>query len=415
MLGKCFISLDGRQIDCFGSAYSKTMKLFLLLAYYGKQGINRQEVLDILYSETDHSNDAGNLRAVSFRLKKQMISAGLLPEGGTITESGMFRWVPENIQVEIDARQFEEAARQALSMEAEGTEEEEELHRAALHLKETCGMYTGDFLLDMVSDMWMAERQVAYQDLWFRCLNRYFDILKKLGHYEEMLAAARNVLRVYPCEEWFLVELDALIAMERWKEVLDAYENAIKSLMDHLGLHPTEELLRRGRIISEQLKGSTRSLQDIRSELEEQEYEGGAYFCGYASFVSVYRQAVRGIERNGQSLYLMMCTLTEKGVKSGLEERDENFWQAVNTLGDSIRASLRRSDCYTRYGANQYLMLLGSIKQEDCPIVFGRIERSFGKSPKTRKYQLHYYIEVVRHQQDFEMSAPLKFGAKNWG
>lgn len=388
MLGDCAVLLDGEPLDCFGSAHSKTMKLFILLAYYGVQGISRQEVLEILYGDTETANDAGNLRAVSFRLRRQMVQAGILPEDGTISEKGTFRWEQDKIHVEIDAKEFEEAARRAL--EAEDSD-----GAAAQLLKRACRMYTGEFLPDMASELWAAERQVACQNLFFLCLRRYVEVLTRLGEYEEILELTRKVLLLYPYEEWYLAELDALISLEKWKDAMEAYEEAAKSLMNNMGIHPTKALLRRSNMINERMRGSTRSLLDIRSELEEKEYERGAYFCSYTCFVSAYRREVRRIEQSGQSMYLMMCTLTEKGQKNGFGERNEAFDNAMEGLGDAIRESLRRGDSYTRYGANQYLMLLISLKQEDCSIVSGRIEKNFSKRPGTRKYQLNHYIEAV--------------------
>lgn len=428
MLGECSVLLDGQPLDCFGSAHSKTMRLFILLAYYGIQGISRQEVLEILYGDTDTSNDAGNLRAVAFRLRKQMVQAGILSEKATISDKGTFRWNQDQVKVEIDAKEFEAAARRALDAgnlsEKEtgtaqthgGCRKTEQLEWLAELLKEACRMYTGEFLPDMASELWAAERQVACQNLFFACLRRYVEVLTQLGKHEEILDEIPKVLLLYPYEEWYLAELDALIAMEKWKDAMEAYEEAAKSLMNNMGIHPTKALLRRSNMINERMRGSTRSLLDIRSELEEKEYESGAYFCSYTCFVSAYRREVRRIERSGQSMYLMMCTLTEKGQKNGFGERNESFDNAMEGLGDVIRESLRRGDSYTRYGANQYLMLLISLKQEDCSIVSGRIERNFNKLPGTRKYQLNHYIEAVVQQErtSEKQAAPIKFGGKSW-
>lgn len=141
MLGECSISLNGELLDCFGSAHSKTMKLFILLAYYGAQGVGRQEVLDALYGDSDHTNESGNLRAVSFRVRRQMIQAGLLAEDVSISERGIFRWEPMQISVEIDAKEFEAAAHRALEegKKAETGElsDREERAKAAEHLRKS--------------------------------------------------------------------------------------------------------------------------------------------------------------------------------------------------------------------------------------------------------------------------------------
>ncbi len=418
MLGECSISLNGELLDCFGSAHSKTMKLFILLAYYGAQGVGRQEVLDALYGDSDHTNESGNLRAVSFRVRRQMIQAGLLAEDVSISERGIFRWEPMQISVEIDAKEFEAAAQQALEegKKAETGElsDREERAKAAEHLRKACLMYKGEFLPDMASDLWVAERQVACQKLFFECLHRYTEILRQLGSYEEILKVIRQVLVLYPYEEWFLEELDALIALERWTDATEAYDRAVKSLMNNMGVHPTEELLKRSRTINERMRGSVRSLMEIRGDLEEKEYEKGAYFCSWQSFVSTYRHEIRRNERNGQSIYLMMCTMTEKGGRDHHISDSAFFEKAMEALGEVIRESLRRGDSYTRYGVNQYLILLVALKREDCPIISGRIEKNFSQRPGMRGYQLNHYLEAVSQGAEKSSLPNLKFGEKNW-
>lgn len=418
MLGECSISLNGEFLDCFGSAHSKTMKLFILLAYYGAQGLSRQEVLDVLYGDSDHINESGNLRAVSFRVRKQMVQAGLLAEDASISERGVFRWDPVQVSVEIDAKQFEADAHRALEegkLAAGGeASKREEREKAAEQLREACLLYKGEFLPDMASDLWVAERQVSCQKLFFECLHCYTELLGQLGFYEKILEAIRRVLVLYPYEEWFLEELDALIALERWTDATGAYDRAVKSLMNNMGVHPTEELLKRSRTINERMRGSVRSLMEIRGVLEEKKYEKGAYFCNWQSFVSTYRHEVRRNERNGQSIYLMMCTITEKGRRDYHTADSAVFEKAMEALGEAIRESLRRGDSYTRYGVNQYLILLISLKQEDCPIISGRIEKNFRQRPGMRGYQLNHYLEAVSPRAEDDSVPTLKFGEKNW-
>ncbi len=418
MLGECSLSFNGEPLDCFGTAHSKTMKLFILLAYYGMQGISRQAVMDALYGDSDHTNESGNLRAVAFRVRKQMVSAGLLPEDASISEKGIFQWTPGAVSVEIDAKQFEDAARRALEESrqaaAAASSESEKQRLAAEHLRDACLLYRGEFLPDLASDLWVAEQQVSYQNLFFECLHRYIELLNRLGQYEEILDVVQRVETWYPYEEWFLEELDALIALERWTDAAEAYERAEKSLMNNMGVHPTEELLKRSRRINERMRGSDRNLHEIRGELEEKEYERGAYCCSWQSFVSTYRHEIRRNERNGQSIYLMMCTMTEKGGKDHHTVDNAAFEKGMEALGEAIRESLRRGDTYTRYGVNRYLILLVALKREDCPIISGRIEKNFSRRFGKRGYQLNHYLEAVSQGAEKDSLPDLKFGEKNW-
>ena len=90
----------------------------------------------------------------------------------------------------------------------------------------------------------------------------------------------------------------------------------------------------------------------------------GAYFCSYPGFVDCYHIVCRMSERSGQPAFLMLCTLVDsEDVPLTEEARLGNY---MDKLKSAIRSALRRGDSFTRYGNNQFLVLLVGIKQENC-------------------------------------------------
>ena len=65
MLGEFQIMLDDVEIKLPGGNYSKTMRLFILIAYYGDKGISREDVLELLYGDGEYANGPGSLRVAS--------------------------------------------------------------------------------------------------------------------------------------------------------------------------------------------------------------------------------------------------------------------------------------------------------------------------------------------------------------
>ena len=114
MLGEFQIMLDDVEIKLPGGNYSKTMRLFILIAYYGDKGISREDVLELLYGDGEYANGPGSLRVASHRLRRQLIEAGVLTEAGSISRRSIFRLDQEDLEVVIDARVFEETAQKAL-------------------------------------------------------------------------------------------------------------------------------------------------------------------------------------------------------------------------------------------------------------------------------------------------------------
>lgn len=403
MLGDLQVMLNDKEVELPGGIYSKTTRLFLLTVFYREKGIQRQNILEMLYGEGEYADDSGSLRVAVFRLKKYLMDAGILTKEGSIYQKGIFKLCEEGLRVVMDVEEFEAAAMEAFSRR----EKDEQIKL----LETACQIYRGDFLPALSGELWVAGKQAAYQNLYFRCMHRYLELLSESKQYGKILSLTKGIIRMYPYEEWYVAELDALIGMERWKEAKEAADQAVQSLMDHMGVHPSRELEEQMKKITNHLNGSTRNLMEIQKELEENVNNTGAFYCSYPSFVGVYQYEMRKIERTGESLYLMLCSITEK---EGVKAEESYFEKAIEHLGDAIRMSMRRADVYTRYGPNQYLMLLEGFKQEDCPVISARIESNFGKEQGMGKFRLHYFIVPVITREEQQESKPIKFNQKGW-
>lgn len=115
-------------------------------------------------------------------------------------------------------------------------------------------------------------------------------------------------------------------------------------------------------------------------------FESGAFFCTIPGFRDVYRSVRRGMERSGQSVFLLVCTLTDNHghpleSSKKLDEMSEGLFYA-------IKSSLRRGDSFTKYNSSQYLAMLMGTNEENCQIVIDRIMRSYGSLHKSWEQHL---------------------------
>ena len=145
--------------------------------------------------------------------------------------------------------------------------------------------------------------------------------------------------------------------------------------------------------MSERISQSAGAIGDIKHRLEEKERLKGAYYCSFPSFVDIYHVISRMMERNGVSVYIMLCTLKDnKGPIYGEREKDKEISEL---LQEAIRGSLRRGDFYTRYNAGQYLVMLSGINQENCSKVSKRIDTSLRKMIRRMEYKVDYFVASV--------------------
>lgn len=399
MLGDFYMELENKKLELPGSIFSKTKNLFLLILLYGEAGIEKRKAMELLYQndDGDESSQYGRFCVLVYRLKKYLIELGLMQENDTLHKKGVFCWQPQELEIQIDAKIFESAAKEAL------------INQTAESFDRACTFYQGEFLTELTSEPWVAQKQVYFQNLYTQCVRSHLRLLNAGKHYGCMLEAAKRAARLYPYEEWYIGWMEALMGMERWKEAFQVSEELEKNLMDQMGLRPSPEVQERVQRINMQIRGSSKQLWEIRQELEEKDYPQGGFFCNYSTFAWAYRYEIRKTARDGLSHYLLLCSLTEIQEGNSWFQEGEVLDTTMEYLGESIAVSLRRTDIYTRYSKNQYLMLMFQMKQEDCSHISQRIEQKFRKYPGVRKFRLHYYYAPVIQNLPASWKSPKSF------
>lgn len=384
MLGGFSMQYAGNEIVLDRNFASKSVQLLQMVLLHMGEGVAKSSLIDALYGREEVENKNGSFNNTIFRLRKQLKAAGL-PDGNYISvQNGLCKW-DENIPVEIDCCEFERIIRHARSLNDGKVRAEQ--------LLDACHLYTAEFLPVMIGEDWVAVKNTYYRKLYFGALEEVCQWLKNMERFEEIYQLSTQAADIYPFEDWQLWRIDSLIYLTKYKEAMDVYEKVTKLYFDDLGLPPSPEMLKRFQFMADRLQQSSGAIEEIKFRLEEKEKIGGAYYCSFPSFVDIYHVVSRMMERNGTSVYVMLCTLKENGRQIfGDSDRDKEV--SVN-LQDAIRFSLRKGDFYTKYNVAQYLVMLSGITQENCRIVSDRINNAFRKNLKRKEYQVDYFVASV--------------------
>lgn len=383
MLGGFSLVYGGKTIPNNYSGTSKMMQLFQILLYAGRDGIPRGELISRLY-ERENLEDAGaTLRVNIYRLRKYIQKLNCFENTDCIWfQEGIYRWNYCAVPLERDTDLFLTTAEAAL--------EEEDPDKKVELLKEACRMYRGEFLPELAGEEWVAIESCKYQKLYVDCINEAAVLLKERGQFGELLELSSQASSIYYFEEYYLMQIDCLMALGRYKEAMEIYETAASFYFEELGLEPSEEMMDRFRQMREKIHYNASVISDIKHGLQEGENKNGAYFCSYPGFVDCYHIVCRMSERSGQPAFLMLCTLVD-GEELPLTE-DARLGNCMDKLKSAIRSALRRGDSFTPYGNNQFLVLLVGIKQENCAITQSRITNCFLSYGLRGKITVRYEI-----------------------
>lgn len=397
MLGKLSISYQGKPLTLTKSMSSKLVQIFLILINT-KEGVSRDELIRLLYGNADAFQAGNSLRAMIFRLRKGMIESGLPQEDYIINRKGMYRWESNELTLYLDVEEFQQTVEAGL--------QEKDCGRRKELLQKADQLYVGEFVPEMIGDEWATVMNRRYQKLYFAAMRELLRILKDQKDYREVLKCCEKLTAMYPYEEWQLEKLDCLCELEEYKHAFNYCEEIAEYYQREFGMDLSAQMQKRRREIAEKMDYEPGSINEIQNKIMDSEFSGGETYRNYLAFTEIYRYMAKALERSGQSAYLMLYTITDK--ERMPLEREDALEEVRKTLMESIDESIRRSDVYTQYGKNQFLILLLGINEAGCEVVVQRIQQKFQERNRRRKVGIFHTVssildvkpEMIRHRFD---------------
>ncbi|MBQ9329518.1 MAG: hypothetical protein IJ221_00800 [Oscillibacter sp.] len=368
-----------------GSKSSESQFIYLLqiLIHNRESGVSRDRLEELLFEDRELNNPHHALQSIIYNTKKKLERAGLPASDCIEQRKGIFYWTGEFPLVE-DAAEFDRLYRQA-----QETQDPDE--RLALYL-EACHWYSGEFLPMQTGVIWAAREARRYKEMFCVCMERATELLRLNQDYFQMEELGTYAAKIDPLADWETVTMEALASLGRYEEARKLYESTVEYYFNEQGLRPSGMLMEKFRRLSDEMQHRHAALDQIQADLTgaRDEFPGG-YLCSYPVFQGIYRMVERMLERGGQSVYLMLCTVVDgKGnpMKDGpmLEE-------LIKRLADAVRRSIRRGDAMCQYGRGQYLVLLVNTTRENCGVIQKRINYRFIVGRQRSGVQ--YYVNSV--------------------
>lgn len=350
-----------------------------------------------MYVREELADASNNLRVTVHRLKKIIVDAGLPADEYIHIKKGIYSWQAP-MRVEVDVKRFVSLYKE--SKECTDKERKEEL------LTQICQMYHGEFLPALSGEEWVLLESIQYKKIYSESLKELCESLMTKGEYEEVLALCESACRMYPFDEWQSVRIECFIRLKHFKEALKEYEDTAKLFFEELGITPSDRLLKQFDEMSNQMNHTNpREINEIKERLKEDSDRGGAYYCSLPSFRDSYRLVSRMLERNGQSAYLMLCSITDG--KGHPMEKPEKLAVMTEELQNSIQHSLRLGDSFTKYSSSQYLILLTGTNKENCGMIFDRLRKYFSREHKSWVKNLEYFVSSIADVENPD--SPIQF------
>lgn len=378
MLGGFSMIYQEKELFLGKKQTSRVMRMLQALLYAGPGGMAREQLLEGLFGSEFEGEPSNNLSVTACSLRKLLKESRLAKEDLIHTGKGRY-WFGGSLEVQVDAHIFETLAKKA---KAEEGEEKLKL------LKEAVKVYKGHFLPALSGDQWVTEAGARYQHMYDSCMEEICTLLTKRKEYEELFELCGRAASLYPLGEWQVWQMECLLLLGRPKDALTLYNQTASGYFSELDGMPSRRVTEFFQKMSGRIRFDAVDLNEIQTRLREEETPGG-YYCPYPSFVGSYRMAARIMEDSGQSVSLLLCTLSDERTS---HKNSPQLKEISNLLAKSIREALNRGDIFTRYNMCQFLVILMGISKEECPELIGRIDAGFRRLVHSRRVRVAYRV-----------------------
>lgn len=346
---------------------SQMVQLLQLLLHYRKQGLSRDLAKAALFGDRDVDDVSHSIRNIIYNLRKKLRALGLPESQYVVKRGGVYFW-SDDIQVIEDAAEFEEAFNKA--MECDDDEQKTEL------LTDACYMYSGRFLAGNESSVWSAQEAERYREIFSDCVIELTDILREAHKYKQLLEVSTYASKVDPFSEWEILTLEALGRLGKFDKTESFYRKTVDMYVKEYGGRANSYVREFINRIGLKLVVGHETLEEIQKKIgNPDDYDRRGYYCSLPVFQEIYRMTERMMERSGEKIFLMLCTILDS--KGNPMREGSRLEELSERLRNTIIESVRHTDTVTRYGKGQYLVLLINTTEEDCSVVSQRISSRF--------------------------------------
>ena len=343
------------------------LSLMQILLHHARTGVGRDDLEDALIGDREVENRHQALQTIIYKAKRKLKSMGLPEANYIFLEKGIYYWTPE-IPVKEDAAEFDRLYEQAV-----GTDNEEErflLYREAIYT------YKGEFLSAYAGVMWAGAEARRYRAMFYECVQQAARILRKNQDWYGLEKLGRYASMTAPFSDWESLIMEALVENRQYEEAKQFYADTVDSYLKERGITPSSKIMEMMERLGRQMRHSYKVLDQIQAELTEKSEESqGGYLCTYPVFCGIYQVISRMMERGGQSVYLMLCTIVDG--KGNPMKEGKRLNELSARLGEAIIGSVRHGDIVNQYGNGQFLVLLINTTRENCSVVERRINQKF--------------------------------------
>ena len=391
-LGKFEIYSKGVQITENSKRSIRVWNLFKYILSHRKKMLSAGELIDVVWGEESCENPEKALQNLIYRLR-MALSVNTKAEDLILFNQGCYKW-NDKFSVWTDCDALVDYIDRGKELIKSSPYDARKCFEKAIEL------YNGDFLSDIIYDIWVLPIRTTYKKRYSDCVALLLELLDKTGDFEAVVRVCNNFFHhEFLDEKSNMYFLKAMVSLNRKQEAQKHYDRMAQVMYRELGVNPSytfADVLKQARESPIKIEGKSIDLEFINDILWQDEKTLGAFHCDKDTFVAISKIMLRNLERSGLSIMMVLATLSDG---SGVYLKDaRNMSNIIEEARRKFVDAFRRGDVVCHWNPKQILIMLTNLTYEDAEIAMKRINKKIQTEILKDTYTIEYKIIPLEHE-----------------
>ena len=393
-LGRFEIYSKGVRITENSKRSLRVWNLFKYILSHRNKMLSVGELIDVLWGEDDCENPEKALQNLIYRLRN-CLSANVKADDLILFNQGCYKW-NEKFPVWVDCDSLLNYISTGKELMKTSPYDAKQCFEKAIEL------YNGDFLSDIVYDIWVLPIRTKYKKQYSDCVTLFLELLDGVGDFESVIRVCNEFFRhEFLDEKNNLFFLRALASQGRKQEAQKHYDRMSEMMYRELGVNPSytfADVLKQTRELPTKIENPNIDLAFIDDILWKDERVQGAFQCDKDTFMAISKIMLRNLERSGLSIMLVLASFDDGSPEAQDKEEDKHMIQAVEEARRRFVQAFRRGDAVCHWNPKQILIMLTNLTFEDAEIAMKRINIKIQEEILKGRYTIAYKIIPLEHE-----------------
>ena len=398
-LGRFEIYSKGTRITENSKRSIRVWNLFKYILSHRHKMLSVGELIDVTWGEDGCENPEKALQNLIYRLRNHL-SAKVKADDLILFNQGCYKW-NDKYPVWVDCDSMLEYIGRGKELMKSSPYDARQCFERAIEL------YNGDFLGDIIYDIWVLPIRTKYKKTYSDCVTLCLELMDEAGDYESVIRVCNEFFRhEFLDERNNLYFLRAMVSQGRKQEAQKHYDRMAEMMYRELGVSPSYSFAEVTKHTKEsparQPETGNIDLAFINEILWSDERTQGAFQCDKDTFIAISKIMLRNLERSGLSIMLALADIEaageagERDRRDGEEEKHMAF--AIEEARKRFVQAFRRGDAVCHWNPKQILIMLTNLTFEDAETAMRRINIKIRDEILKDRYEIAYKIIPLEHE-----------------